>query len=77
MDMKTPLVFGTPVGDDPLASPLVLLNDPRGCAKSPLVRAPTAHVPLVTSGIEQLRLLPQNSPHLSAETDQDFQPSRA
>ena len=59
VSVKTPLVFGTPVSDSPLAPPLVLLTDPRGCAKSPLVRAPTARAPLVTSGIEQLRLLPQ------------------
>ena len=28
MVVKTPLVFGTPVSDSPLASPLVLLPDP-------------------------------------------------
>ena len=72
--MKIPHTHGTPVGDSPLAPPLVLLTDPQGCAKSPLVRAPTARAPLVTSGIEPRS--PSNSPHLSVQTDQDFQPSR-
>jgi hypothetical protein len=72
--METPLLFGTPVGDSHLAPPLVLLTDPQGCAKSLLVRAPTARAPLVTSGIEPRS--PSNSPHLSVQTDQDFQPSR-
>lgn len=66
------LIFRTSVSDSLLASPLVLLTDPRGCAKSPLVRAPTARVPLVTSGIEPRS--PSNSLH---QTDQDFQPLEA
>jgi hypothetical protein len=74
MVVKTSPGNGTPVSDSPLAPPLVLLTDPRGCAKSPLVRAPTARAPLVTSGIEPRS--PSNSPHLSVQTDQDFQPSR-